>query len=103
MLYYHHNGKVGTMENILTYKGHPLMRSGDVIYYGSLENKYIIVIKIHESKDMNDIKTATKLTIELQLNDTDISEMDRVKKSASRTSLYEAMDIANIWLNKALK
>ena len=52
---------------------------------------------------MNDLKTATKLTIELQLNDTDISEMDRVKKSASRTSLYEAMDIANIWLNKALK
>ena len=79
------------------------MRSGDVIYYGSLENKYVIVIKVLESKDMNDLKTATKLTIELQLNDTDISEMDRVKKSASRTSLNEAMDIANIWLNKALK
>lgn len=91
------------MENTLTYKGHPLVRNGDTIYYGSFANKHIIVIKILESKDIEDIKTATKLTIELQLNDPDISEMDKVKKSAQRTSLYEAMDIAYIWLQKALK
>ena len=47
------------MENILTYKGHPLMRNGNTIYYGSLANKHIIVIKVLESKDLNDIKTAT--------------------------------------------
>lgn len=79
------------------------MRNGNTIYYGSLANKHIIVIKVLESRDLNDIKTATKLTIELQLNDPDISEMDKVKKSAQRTSLYEAMDIAYIWLQKALK
>ena len=90
------------MENILTYKGNPLVRSGNQIYYGSLENKYIIVIKILETKNAENLEYATKLNIELQLNDPEISDMDKIKKTAQRTNLYEALDIAEIWLRKAL-
>ena len=86
------------MEKILTYKGNAPMRSGNTIFYGKPENKHIIKIKILESKELSDLRTATKLNIELQLNDPDINASDRVLKTAQRTNLYDALDIASIWL-----
>ena len=90
------------MENMLTYKGHPVMRKDNLIYFGSVENKYIIVITVLESAKSGDLDMATKLSIELQLNDPDISVTDRVQKSATRNGLYEAMDLAVIWLERTL-
>ena len=89
------------MEKILTYKGNALMRSGNTIFYGKPENKHIIMIKILESKELSDLRMATKLNIELQLNDPDIHASDRVLKTAQRTNLYDALDIASIWLARA--
>ena len=77
------------------------MRSGNTIFYGKPENKHIIMIKILESKELSDLKAATKLNIELQLNDPDINASDRVLKTAQRTNLYDALDIASIWLARA--
>lgn len=90
------------MENMLTYKGHPVMRKDNLIYFGSVENKYIIVIKVLESAKEGSLDMATKLSIELQLNDPDISMADRVQKTAQRNGLYEAMDVAVIWLERTL-
>lgn len=77
------------------------MRSGNTIFYGKPENKHIIMIKILESKELSDLRAATKLNIELQLNDPDINASDRVLKTAQRTNLYDALDIASIWLARA--
>ena len=59
------------------------------------------MIKILESKELSDLRAATKLNIELQLNDPDINASDRVLKTAQRTNLYDALDIASIWLARA--
>ena len=86
----------------LTYKGYPLMRKDSILYYGNMSDKYIIMLQILSSEDKHDLKLSQKVSIQLQLTDPDISSKDRVVKSAERDGLYNAMDLASIWLTRAL-
>lgn len=86
----------------LTYKGRPLMRKDDTIYYGSMTEKYIIMMKVLESANTKDLPVGTKVRVELQLTDPDISARDKVVKSTEKDGLYNAMDIASIWLERAM-
>lgn len=93
--------KKGSKSEGLLYKGHPLRRVDNLIYYGSMADKYIIMMQVLESKPEQDIKLATKVSIQLQLTEPDNSRSRIVKKS-EKDSLYAAMDIAAIWLDRAL-
>ena len=86
----------------LVYKGHPLRRAGNLIYYGTMADKYIIMMQVLDNKQEQDIKLATKVSIQLQLTDPDLKSRDRVIKKSEKDSLYAAMDIATVWLNRAL-
>lgn len=86
----------------LTYKGRPLLRKGNLIYYGSMKEKYIIMMMVLASAPQGDITVATKVSVQLQLTDPDIAAGDRVIKSTEKDGLYDAMDIASIWLERAL-
>ncbi len=90
-------------DKMLTYKGKPLVRSGDTIYYGNSEDKYIVMIKINSTKDVGGIKVADKVTVQLVLSDQDIKASDRIVKKSDKVGLYAAMDIGSIWLERALK
>ncbi len=90
-------------EKMLTYKGKPLVRSGDTIYYGNSEEKYIVMIKVNSSKDVGGIQVAEKVTVQLLLSDQDLKMKDRIVKSSDKVGLYAAMDIGAIWLERALK
>ncbi len=85
----------------LTYKGKPMARCGDTIYYGNAEEKYIVKIQINTTKDVGGIKVADKVTVELLLSDREAK--DRVQKKSEKTGLYAALDIGSIWLERALK
>ena len=85
----------------LLYKGHPLRRVDNLIYYGSMADKYIIMMHVLENKQEQDLKLATKVSIQLQLTEPENSRSRIVKKS-EKDSLYAAMDIAAIWLDRAL-
>ena len=37
-------------KTILTYKGHPLMRKDNLIYYGSMADSHIIMLQVLETK-----------------------------------------------------
>lgn len=86
----------------LSYKGRALMRKDDIIYYGSMSDKYIIQLKVLDAVKNKDLSVATKVRVELQLTDPDISATDKVVKSTEKDGLYNAMDIASIWLDRAL-
>ncbi len=86
----------------LTYKGHPLRRKGNLIYYGSMAEKYIILLQVLASKKEGDLDMATKVSIQLQLTDPDIKSRDVVVKKSEKTNLYDAMDLGAIWLERAL-
>ena len=85
----------------LVYKGHPLRRTGNLIYYGTMAEKYIIMMQVLETKKEQDLDLASKVSIQLQLTDPDLKSRDRVVKKSEKDSLYAAMDIATVWLNRA--
>jgi hypothetical protein len=86
----------------LRYKNHPLRRVGNLIYYGTMAQPYIILMQVKESKKEKDLDVATKVTVELQRTAADLKSRDRVVKKSEKDSLYDAMDISAIWLERAL-
>ncbi len=86
----------------LEYKGHPLRRKDNLIYFGSMSDKYIIMMQILDTKKIKDMDVATKVSVQLQLTDPDLKSRDRVVKKSEKDSLYAAMDVAAVWLERAL-
>ena len=86
----------------LMYKDHPLRRVGNMIYYGSMADPYIILMQVKETKREKDLEMAAKVSIELQRTAPDLKSRDRVVKRSEKDSLYAAMDISAIWLERAL-
>ena len=86
----------------LVYKGHPLRRKDNIIYFGSMADKYIIMMQILETKKVEDMEVATKVAVQLQLTDPELKSRDRVVKKSEKNSLYAAMDVASVWLERAL-
>ena len=88
--------------NGLVYKNHPLRRVDNLIYYGSMADEYIVMLQILDTKKEKDMDVATKVSIQLQLTDPELKSRDRVVKKSEKDSLYAAMDIATVWLDRAL-
>ena len=90
-------------ENIpLSYKGHPLRRKDNLIYYGTMAEKYIIMLQILSTKNVDGLEMADRVSVQLQLTDPDLKSRDRVVKKSEKDSLYAAMDVASVWLERAL-
>ena len=89
-------------KKMLTYKGKPLIRSGNRIYYGNLEDKIILVLDIIEMKKVNDIETASKVLIQVMDNTGELGK-GQVFRKAERDNLYKALDLGEWWLKDALK
>ena len=86
----------------LMYCGHPLRRADNLIYYGSMADKYIVMMQVRESEALKDISLAKRVSIQLQLTSPDLKSRDRVVRSTEKGSLAEAMEFASIWLARAL-
>ena len=89
-------------DTTLEYKGHPLRRRGTMLLYGSMADKYIIQINILGTKKVKDLDVATKVSVQLQLTDPEARGRDRVVKKTEKDSLYAAIDVASIWLQRSL-
>ena len=86
----------------LEYKGHPLQRKDKMIYYGSFADKYIIMMQILEAKKVKDLDVASKISVQLQQTDPSVKSRDRIVKKSEKDSFYTAMDVAAVWLERAL-
>ena len=86
----------------LVYRGHPLRRKDNLIYYGSMADKYIVMLQVMDTKKVQDLDVATKVSVQLQLTDPDLKSRDRVVKKTEKESLYSAMDVASVWLERML-
>lgn len=87
----------------MTYKGKPLVRSGDTLYYGNIYDKYVIMMQIKNHTKTKDADTAGTIQVQLLSTDSDARVRDRVIKKTEKEGLYNAIDIGSIWLERALK
>ncbi len=86
----------------LMYKGHPLRRVGNMIYYGSMADPYIVLMQVRETKKVQDLEVATKVSLELQRTAPNLKSRDRIAKRGEKDSLYAALDFGGVWLERAL-
>lgn len=89
-------------EKILTYKGHPLMRKDNMIYYGSMADSHIVMLQILETKDVGGVQIASKVSVQLHLTDPSVKSRDRVLKKGEKAGLYTDLDFGCVWLERAL-
>lgn len=97
------SGRYIMIEKFNTYKGYPLVRSGNQIYYGYMSDPYVIFIQILETTEENGEQMTSKVRV-VQMDTNEPDPLKAFVKNAEREcGLYEALDIANVWLEKALK
>ena len=89
-------------EQFLTYKGRPLVRGGNTIYYGNMADDYVCVLQVLTEKEENGEQVPDKIQIQLLKTDPEIPIMERFVKNGERRGLANAMEIATIWLERAL-
>lgn len=89
-------------QQFFCYKGKPLVRSGNILYYGSMLDPYVVMLQVKSTHEEHGIPMADKVDVKLMKTDKNINPMEAIAKSAEKKSLYQAMDIADIWLTRAL-
>ena len=89
------------MPEFLTYKGRPLVRHGNIIYYGNMTEKYVIRLEILSSTKVAGADVSDKVNVKLLL--TENAETGKAEKETEKDGLYNALDIGCIWLDRALK
>lgn len=87
----------------LTYKGHPLVRCKNDIYYGSLQDPFVIFMQILSTTKDGDMEVADRIHITLLSTDQTKSPIERMIRQSDKHGLYSALDFACIWLEHALK
>lgn len=83
----------------LSYKGKPLVRSKNEIYYGDMAEAFVVKFTILSQKD----DTPDKVSVQLLKSDTELPEKDRIVKDTTKNSMFEALDVGFVWLERALK
>ncbi len=89
-------------EKLFTYKGKPLVRCGKTLYYGNSYEPFIIMIQVVTTKKVGDMEIADKVFVQLLNTDPNVRPRDAIVKKSEKKGLYAAMDIASIWLERAL-
>ena len=87
---------------VLMYKGRPLMRKDNLLYYGSMADSHIVMLQILETKQVNGIDVASRVSVQLQLTDPAAKSRDRIVKKSEKDGLYTALDFGSVWLERAL-
>ncbi len=85
----------------LIYKGKPLYRVGNRVYYGNLEDDLILVLDIVETEKFGNYEKTKKVEIHIQDNKGELGKGTNYR-NAEREDLYKALDIGSWWLQDAL-
>ena len=89
-------------EEKLEYKGRPLARVGNEVFYGSPTDPCVVYMQIISSKEVGGVPVADRVQVMLMSTDGSLSMKDRIKKVAEKNTFYSALEIGSIWLEKEL-
>lgn len=87
-----------TKTSFFTYKGVPLVRKGNIIYFGNMYDEYVVMIEILGTEKQGQLDVANKVRIRKMATDITLPPNEQIVKKAEKSSLYEALDMACAWL-----
>ncbi|MCD7890450.1 MAG: hypothetical protein LUG26_01335 [Ruminococcus sp.] len=91
-------------EKFYIYKGYPLVRNGNTLYYGYMSDPYVIMMEIVSTKSVGNEKIADKVRVVQMSTAPNADPLKIFVKNIEREGgLYEALDVARVWLGKAMK
>ncbi|MEG0912294.1 MAG: hypothetical protein RSD35_00220 [Oscillospiraceae bacterium] len=90
------------MEEQLTYKGRPLVRCNNELYYGNPTDSHVVFIQIMGTEEKGGVEIPTKVHVQLLSNDPNLGPNARIIKASDKIGLFSALDIGYIWLERAL-
>ena len=85
-------------EKFFEYRGLPLVRKGNELYYGSMGDNEVVMLQIAKTQKDGDLEVATKVRMYRMLTDESVPVMERITKTAEKSSLVEALDLAHDWI-----
>ncbi len=91
--------------SFLMYKGKPLVRDGNDVYYGFPFEPYVAMLHIINSEEDKELDFSISTRVKVMMMSTDESKelQERVIKNTEKQGLFEALNIANIWLDQELR
>ncbi|MEG0691496.1 MAG: hypothetical protein RR444_00235 [Oscillospiraceae bacterium] len=84
------------------YKGKPLVRNANTIYYGSMLDDYVVMLQILDTKKSDDMELSNNILVQLMRTGKNVKPQDIIVKKSEKVGIYNALDIADIWLTRAL-
>ena len=84
----------------MTYKGYPLVRKGDDMYYGFMNGEHVIMLHVEKAKEENGVKVAEKGRFFKMKTDEGLSPIEAIVQQAERNTLYDALDVGYNWLHR---
>ena len=84
-------------DEFLEYKGRPLVRQGDDIYYGDLSAEYHVYMMIMDDKEVKGVNVPTTIMVQLRQKNSVIPK----KQNLCTNGLVDALEIAVAWLDVA--
>ncbi len=81
-----------------TYKGVPLVRKGNVLYFGNMYDDYIVELTVLGTEPQGGIELANKVRMRKMATDLTLPPNEQIVKKAEKSNLYEALDVACAWL-----
>lgn len=86
----------------LMYKGKPLVRMNNEIYYGNMSDEYVVYMQVLTTKKENDEDMPDKVNVMLLDTDTSLAPKDRIVQKSMKSGMYNAVAYASIMLERAL-
>lgn len=87
-------------QEFFMYRGYPLVRCGNQIYYGYMSDPYVVMMQIAHQQEENGLQIADKIKV-YQMSTKEQNPVKAIVKTSDRPNLYEAVDLANVWLRRA--
>jgi hypothetical protein len=97
------NIKKDNLRYMPRYRGIPIVRHKDTIYYGDISKPYVICVRIKNTEIFKDMRIATKVGVQLVATDPNLSPGESIIKSSEKNGLFSALDVAEAWLSRALQ
>lgn len=90
-------------DKFFMYKNRPLVRKENVMYYGNVCEDFVCMLTVESFEELKDIKIGNKIFLQLISTDPSINPQDVVVKHTVKNNLYDALDIAGIWIERYKK